>query len=378
MKDKKSIRICKISFSFPSVDSPGAGLTVFKPSCFIEEPTLYITPTFKKSAIVIPPHIHIKKINLITLPIWQHLPSNNILKRICQFIFLSEYSVRMLIPTIRFHPDILVVGLSTFIPSIFIKKICNCKLALSLHNVTDVEIILHNKYLKWLAKKTDLILVVSKNMKRMLKDAIRNDKISVRPTGVDLDDFYTKSIPFEYRKKQIITVGSFKWKKGYKYLIEAMKEVNKSYPEYLLVIVGTGAGEKEIKNLILENSLQNKVKILKQLQQKEINKLLNESRLFVLASLREGLPKALIESLACGTPAVVTTACNSGEFIKEVGLEVPAKDVISLSDAIQFLLREKSLWKKNSSKASCIAKQYSWKNVSLIEKASLQKTVALK
>lgn len=362
-----SIRICKISFSFPTTDSPGAGLTVFKPSCFIKEPTLYLTPYFKNSEIQIPSHIHVQKLKMISMPIWRNLSNIKLLKRAGQLLFFGEFSIRCFMPVIRFKPDILFVGLSNLIPAVLLKWICKCRLALSLHNVTDVEIILKNKYLSWISGKADVIFVVSKNMKTLLQTVLKDSKIVIRPTGVDLNTFYPKLIPINSRKKQIITIGSFKWKKGYSFLIKAMKDYVDIHPDYSLLIIGSGPGQKHVEDLIAKIGLRKYTKLLNNVSQNKIAKLLNESSLFVLASVREGLPKALLESLACGTPAVVTSTCNCGEFIHEAGLEVPDKDASALTHAMKHILDNKAIWTTFAKNAPQIANEFSWEKMAHIE-----------
>ncbi|RYG49454.1 glycosyltransferase, partial [bacterium] len=68
---------------------------------------------------------------------------------------------------------------------------------------------------------------------------------------------------------------------------------------------------------------------------------LSRARLLALSSDYEGLPTALIEALACGTP-VVSTDCPSGprEILAggRYGRLVPVRDPIALGDAISGLL----------------------------------------
>ncbi len=64
---------------------------------------------------------------------------------------------------------------------------------------------------------------------------------------------------------------------------------------------------------------------------------------FVLPTLRrEGLPKAVIEAMAQGVPAIVTRAGGSPELVRhEVdGLVVPPGDAIALASGLNYLLAE--------------------------------------
>jgi glycosyltransferase involved in cell wall biosynthesis len=82
-----------------------------------------------------------------------------------------------------------------------------------------------------------------------------------------------------------------------------------------------------------------------------------------MSSLYEGFPKALLEALACGTPAVITTGCNAGEIIKETGLMVAKADAGALAEALCRMVEEQILWKRCARNCRGIAMRYEWKEI---------------
>jgi glycosyltransferase involved in cell wall biosynthesis len=64
---------------------------------------------------------------------------------------------------------------------------------------------------------------------------------------------------------------------------------------------------------------------------------------YVAPSLLEGLGITPIEAMACGTPAIVTSASSGPEEVGDAGLVVPACDPRALSDAILQLLDDDAL-----------------------------------
>lgn len=76
----------------------------------------------------------------------------------------------------------------------------------------------------------------------------------------------------------------------------------------------------------------------------DVVRLLPELDVFVLSSLHEGLPIALLEAMAAGIPAVVTDAGGNKEAIlhEECGLVVPPRDPNGLAGAILDLLKDKN------------------------------------
>lgn len=77
---------------------------------------------------------------------------------------------------------------------------------------------------------------------------------------------------------------------------------------------------------------------------KDINSTFKNSSIVVLPSYREGLPKVLIEALACGRPIVTTDTAGCREMIDfndPNGILVPVKDVIDLAGSIQKLVNNR-------------------------------------
>ena len=64
-----------------------------------------------------------------------------------------------------------------------------------------------------------------------------------------------------------------------------------------------------------------------------------------LPSYREGLPKSLLEALACGLPVVTTDVPGCRELVEEGvnGLLVPPRDSVRLAEALRLLIEDASL-----------------------------------
>jgi glycosyltransferase involved in cell wall biosynthesis len=114
-----------------------------------------------------------------------------------------------------------------------------------------------------------------------------------------------------------------------------------------LIILGRGDKKEELKNLARNLNIDEYVTFLG--FQSNPYGLVARSNLFVLSSLWEGFPNALIEAMACRIP-VISTDCSSGP--KEIitsgvnGLLVPVGDVDILADAILKVLTDKELSNK--------------------------------
>ena len=145
---------------------------------------------------------------------------------------------------------------------------------------------------------------------------------------------------------QILTVGYLIERKGFKYLIEAMKEVLKEHENVKLKIVGSGPLEKPIKKLIKELKLESTIEIISNVSDEGLLELYNLSDLFVLPSIvdsegnTEGLGVVLLEAMACKLPVIGFNIGGIPDIVHDGvnGFLVPQKDSEKISNAIIKLI----------------------------------------
>jgi glycosyltransferase involved in cell wall biosynthesis len=147
-------------------------------------------------------------------------------------------------------------------------------------------------------------------------------------------------------------------------MIQAMADVFLKFKSYRLLIIGDGPARAKVEKTIAECQLADRVHLLGILPQKEIAKHLNQSKLFVMSSLLEGFPKALLEAIACGTPAVVTKACNAEDIIEKVGIAVDESDSKALVKAVEEIIGDEERWKRLSRNCLKVAQEYRWEVIS--------------
>jgi glycosyltransferase involved in cell wall biosynthesis len=140
---------------------------------------------------------------------------------------------------------------------------------------------------------------------------------------------------FEQKNEPIlIGVGRLVALKDFETLIRAFHKAQ-SRMSCKLIILGEGPERQKLENLIVELDMKEKID-LPGFSTNPYTFMANAD-LFVLSSRFEGLPTALIEALACGTP-VVSTDCISGpaEILDggKYGTLVPVGDVDAMGQAI--------------------------------------------
>ena len=142
--------------------------------------------------------------------------------------------------------------------------------------------------------------------------------------------------PADDKRFLIMNAGRLHPQKGHRFLLEAIEElVHHRGRSLRLVIFGQGETEDELKQYIRLHHLEPYVTLAGFVA--DPRHWYPKADLFVLPSLFEGMPNALIEAVACGVPAVATT-CPSGP--KEIldhgrcGGLVPPGDSRAIADAI--------------------------------------------
>ncbi len=136
------------------------------------------------------------------------------------------------------------------------------------------------------------------------------------------------------------TVGRFAPTKGYSYLIDAFVNVKKQVPRAKLVFVGDGRCEDEIKAQVKKCGIENSVHFLG--RRKDVPEILRAFDVFVMPSIAEGIPRALLEAMAAGIPCIGTNAGGIPETLgdNEFGAVVPAADSGKFAETMSLLAKD--------------------------------------
>lgn len=177
------------------------------------------------------------------------------------------------------------------------------------------------------------------------KNIASHDKIRIIYNGIDMDRFFLTSgeieewIIIKNHQPLLVAVGRLTQAKGYQDLIKAIKNLKIKYKNIALLILGEGEDRKKldlnIKNLNLEKNiflLGNKRNVADYLKVADI---------FVLSSLWEGMPTAVLEAMACGLPTVCCKAGGVVEIIedKKDGFLIDSNNSNNIAETIEQVLQ---------------------------------------
>ncbi|MCK4257000.1 glycosyltransferase family 4 protein [candidate division WOR-3 bacterium] len=199
-------------------------------------------------------------------------------------------------------------------------------------------------------KFTDKIIVVTKeDIKKGFKEGIRNkEKYEVIRSGIDLEQFFPREcntvlkteLGLKKEDKVIGTVTRICPQKNIEDFIKIADIVSNKVPNSKFLIVGDGKERNRIEAKIKKLQLEDRVFITG--VRSDIPEILSIFDVFVSTSLWEGLPRTIVEAIACGVPVIAYAVDGVREIIKnrKNGFLMPPKDVMRTSErVIQILNR---------------------------------------
>jgi len=143
------------------------------------------------------------------------------------------------------------------------------------------------------------------------------------PIGVDQSLFYPQDKAICRKEVGIMTdgpvfvfVGRLSKIKGLDLLLDCFALFHQEVPEARLLIAGDGEERKAIENKISSMELKEEVHLLGNVTHNRLPQILNAADIFILTSVAEGLPNAILEAMACGLPVVATNVGGIHEVVK--------------------------------------------------------------
>jgi glycosyltransferase involved in cell wall biosynthesis len=174
-------------------------------------------------------------------------------------------------------------------------------------------------------------------------------KLVVIPNGVDFSRFQSpgtatkEALGLSPHDKVVVSVGRLTWKKAPHCLLAAAQMILQEEPAARFLIVGDGPLRSQVEQQAEALGIRARCTFAGTVS--DVLPFLRASDVFVLSSVIEGMANALLEALACGTPAVVTDAGGNAEVVQhgKTGFIVPHSEPQRLAEATLRLLREPAL-----------------------------------
>jgi len=171
---------------------------------------------------------------------------------------------------------------------------------------------------KFYLKHADCIACISKKLTRWARYlGADKDKVRFIPEPVDFSLFKPQDVIHRDGRTILFVGRASSPEKGLRYLLEAMPYVLSVFPDLKLVIVGETKPDTKASCLIRQLGIQGNVIYEGKVPHHELSKYYARADVLIIPSLSEGLPKVLIEALACGTPVIATKVGGIPEVIRD-------------------------------------------------------------
>lgn len=219
--------------------------------------------------------------------------------------------------------------------------------------------------IKLIWSRAHTVVAASNGLKRIAQKSDSNRKFVVIPNGVD-----TKYFTYKIKNSKtikILGIGRLMPRKGYQFVIEALKEVKEKVKnKFEFIVVGGGGYMKDLKSLARKNKVHKLVRFMGQIDYSEIKKLLSTSDIFVHPSLAEGMPLSLLEAISSGLPCITTKIAGNEDLVKNElnGYLLKVEDVDGISDSLTKLIDNRKLRESMGRNSVKISKTYDWKEIS--------------
>jgi teichuronic acid biosynthesis glycosyltransferase TuaC len=226
--------------------------------------------------------------------------------------------------------------------------------------------------IRWaLPRATRLIALsveIAESMERCGADPAR---ITVIENGVDGQKFHPVPQREAQRKMQlptdrpiVVSAGYRLERKGFHILIDAIPQIRQRIPNVLVVIVGGPARWGEDYTPVIEariqaNNVQDHVRLIGARPQEELSYWYSAGDVFALLTSREGSPNVLMESLACGTPAVATPIGGIPEVLSDSRLGVLLTERTAAEAARGIIQALRQTWDRPAIREAAEARSWS-------------------
>lgn len=177
---------------------------------------------------------------------------------------------------------------------------------------------------------------------------LRPGTITTIPNGVPLSEGSREPVRREFHVGEgealLLSVGSLIPRKAHDVLLRALTEVRRREPglAWRLLIAGQGPQRETLERLAHEGEISDRVHLLG--YRSDVPDLLAAADIFVMPSLWEGLPLAILEAMRSGTTVIATATSGIPEAIRDgrEGLLLDPGDEEGLATALRGLIKDPS------------------------------------
>lgn len=226
---------------------------------------------------------------------------------------------------------------------------------------------------KFMARYTDDIITMNSEDYERAKRLNFKNVYKLNGVGVDLEKYTLNNFDKNYIRKKlglketdfvILMIAEVNKNKNHKQMIDAIEILkNKGIKNIKVICAGDGDIFDKTCSYIKEKKLENNIKMLG--FRTDVNELIVACDIGILMSYREGLPRNIMELMACGKPIIGTNIRGIRDLVEnEVnGYLVRLSDISDTANAIERLYLDRKIYKIMSGNCKVKIKNFSIEKV---------------
>lgn len=198
-----------------------------------------------------------------------------------------------------------------------------------------------------LLKKADAVIAISDAGKEAIGKFWGFDGMIHRIPQHIIDDPYPQGVPYDLADTDkpsvaVTCVSRLSPEKGVDFLIKAIPDVLKRFPQTRFLIAGGGPAMDSLVAMSRSLGVQNSVQFIGMFEHHYLREIMDQTDIIVQPSLHEGLGGSLVEAMAYGKPIVASAVGGILNLVShEVnGLLIPPGDPSSLACALNRLIAD--------------------------------------
>lgn len=295
---------------------------------------------------------------------------------------ITLFSGKSLLSIRKFKPQIIHTHtpFSAGWEAIFASKINNIKLVGTHHTFYDDYL----KYIKidnaamkkfswqytvFYYNHCNLTISPSKSLADELKAHDLKGEIKILPNPIDVDLFSMNlklskeelKKRFKIKGKSIVYMGRLSYEKNIEQVISVFSEILKIDSSVSLMIIGDGPHRKNLEEFISKLDVGSNIVFTGLLREQKLVEALRANDVFVTASKSENMPLAVLETMACGLPAVTASDRGLKEVVKDKinGYLADFSNKKDTAKKILTILKNEKLSEKFSTSSRNLSIEYS-------------------
>lgn len=163
----------------------------------------------------------------------------------------------------------------------------------------------------------------------------------------------------------ILSAGKISPRKNFHGVIKALGILKDKVDHHLVAVGGDGWDFEQVKNLVDESGLADRVHFLGYVTDDQLKSLYRRASFYIHPSLFEGFGLTILEAMASGCPVITSNCSSLPEVAGDAALLIDPTDVEEMAHAIELIVSDEDLAVRLRKAGVERAKAFSWEKTAM-------------